>query len=83
MTGALVVFVTHDIEEAVYLSDRIVVLTGSPARVTHEFDVELPRPRDQISTRESEEYLRIRHNVHMALRGDHPGFGEPDTDSER
>jgi NitT/TauT family transport system ATP-binding protein len=42
-----VVFVTHDIEEAVLLSDRVVVLTGSPGRVRDDVTIELPRPRDQ------------------------------------
>jgi NitT/TauT family transport system ATP-binding protein len=45
-TGKTVVFVTHDIEEAVYLGDRVVVLTGRPARVKEEVEVALPRPRD-------------------------------------
>jgi NitT/TauT family transport system ATP-binding protein len=66
-TGTTVVFVTHDIEEAVYLSDRVLVLSGSPARVTLEVDVPLPRPREQVGTRESREYLEIRHLVHGAI----------------
>lgn len=66
-TGATVVFITHDVEEAIYLGDRVVVLAGSPARITHEFRVGLPRPRAQIETRESQEFLRLRHEVHLAL----------------
>jgi NitT/TauT family transport system ATP-binding protein len=45
-TGKTVVFVTHDIEEAVYLGDRVVVLTARPARVKEEVEIKLPRPRD-------------------------------------
>jgi NitT/TauT family transport system ATP-binding protein len=45
-TGKTVVFVTHDIEEAVYLGDRVVVLTARPARVKEEVKIALPRPRD-------------------------------------
>jgi len=43
--GITVIFVTHDIEEAVYLSDRVVLLSGSPARATAEYRIALPRPR--------------------------------------
>ena len=44
-TGKTIVFVTHDIEEAVFLGDRVVVLTARPARVREEVRIELPRPR--------------------------------------
>lgn len=66
-TGATVIFVTHDIEEAVYLSDRVLVINGTPATITHEIVVDLPRPRDQITTKESDTYLRLRHEVHEAI----------------
>jgi len=68
--GATIVFVTHDIEEAVYLSDRVLVLADTPARITRELEVPLSRPRDQISTKEQADYLRLRHAAYMALRGD-------------
>jgi NitT/TauT family transport system ATP-binding protein len=44
-TGTTIVFVTHDIEEAVYLADRVLLLGGAPARVTENFAVAAPRPR--------------------------------------
>jgi NitT/TauT family transport system ATP-binding protein len=68
VTGATVVFVTHDIDEAVYLSDRVLVLAGKPARIGRELAIGLPRPRDQVRTKESPEYLRARHEVYEALR---------------
>jgi len=68
VTGATVVFVTHDIDEAVYLSDRVFVLAGSPARFDAELSIDLPRPRSQIATKESPEYLAARHAVYTALR---------------
>jgi NitT/TauT family transport system ATP-binding protein len=45
-TGKTIVFVTHDIDEAVYLGDRVVVLTARPARIREEIEIALPRPRD-------------------------------------
>jgi NitT/TauT family transport system ATP-binding protein len=66
-TGTTVVFVTHDVEEAVYLSDRVLVLQKRPAAVGLELPIALPRPRDQMSTKESPDYLRLRHQVYEAL----------------
>jgi NitT/TauT family transport system ATP-binding protein len=72
-TGATIVFVTHDIEEAIYLSDRVLVLAGAPARVTEELTIELPRPRDQMRTKELPDYLRLRQTAYTALRGSGAG----------
>ncbi len=70
-TGATIVFVTHDIDEAVYLSDRIVVLEGSPASNGEEIQVDLPRPRDQLTTKERPEFLRARRAVYDAIVDGH------------
>jgi NitT/TauT family transport system ATP-binding protein len=67
-TGATVVFVTHDIEEAVYLSDRIAVLADTPARIAATFSIGLPRPRAQLETRAMPEFLRLRHEVHQSIQ---------------
>lgn len=48
-SGAAVLFVTHDIEEAVFLADRVVVLGGHPAGVAGTHDIILPRPRDRAA----------------------------------
>lgn len=61
--GFTLLFVTHDIEEAVYLSQRVVVMSPSPAVITNDVSVELPYPRDQITTREHPTYLRHRRNL--------------------
>ena len=59
-----VVYVTHDIEEAVYLADRIVILQPSPGRLAAELTVDLPRPRD----RHSPEFLVIKSQVLQEMR---------------
>jgi NitT/TauT family transport system ATP-binding protein len=66
-TNMTIVFVTHDIDEAVYLSDRILVLGGSPAHVTTQLVIDLPRPRDQISTKELPRFLELRHAAYEAI----------------
>jgi len=58
--GVTVVFVTHDIDEAVYLSDRVVVLTSSPAEVRTVLEIDLDRPRDQVATRRDPEFADLR-----------------------
>ena len=71
-TGATVFFVTHDLEEAVYLGDRVIGLLPRPGRVGLSVAVDLPRPRDQLTTRERPEFLRLRRQlfdfIHMAER---------------
>ena len=46
-TGTTVLFVTHDIDEAIYLADRVVVLAGAPARIAATIDVAAPHPRQR------------------------------------
>ncbi len=58
-----VVFVTHDLEEAIYLGDRVVALSANPGRVAEVVDVDLPRPRDQLTTREDSRFLALRHRL--------------------
>jgi NitT/TauT family transport system ATP-binding protein len=62
-----VIFVTHDLSEAITLADRIVVMTRRPGRVKMLYDVKLPRPRDVIRMRETDEYLREYGEVWHAL----------------
>jgi NitT/TauT family transport system ATP-binding protein len=70
-----IVFVTHDIDESVYLGDRVVVLTPAPTRVQEVVDVVLPAPRDQVRTKELQEFARLRAHVWRSIR--RPG---PDDD---
>jgi NitT/TauT family transport system ATP-binding protein len=69
-TGATVAFVTHSIPEAVYLSDRVVVMSARPGRVTAVVDVDLG-PRTEV-TREAPEYFAKVTEVREALRGRAP-----------
>ena len=55
-----VVLVTHDIDEAIYLADRVVVLSGSPSDVREILDVTLERPRNQLTTRAHESFGMLR-----------------------
>jgi NitT/TauT family transport system ATP-binding protein len=63
-----VVFITHDLEEAIYLGDRVVVLGDAPARIIETIDVDLPYPRDQLTTREDPRFLAHRHRLFGLLR---------------
>jgi NitT/TauT family transport system ATP-binding protein len=67
-TGATIVFITHDLDEAIYLSDRVLVLSGSPGAIAMSVETGLPRPRDQLATRELPRYLAVRHQLGQALR---------------
>jgi NitT/TauT family transport system ATP-binding protein len=65
-----VIFVTHDSDEAIYLSDRVVALSKAPARVAVDLRIELPRPRDQIATRALPRYLDYRARILAQLFAD-------------
>jgi NitT/TauT family transport system ATP-binding protein len=60
---ATVIFVTHDLEEAIYLGDRVIGLLPHPGRIGIELEIDLPRPRDQLTTRENPEFLRLRREL--------------------
>lgn len=62
-SGASVFFVTHDLEEAIYLGDRVIGLRANPGRIGATFQVALPKPRDQLSTRELPEFLSLRRQL--------------------
>jgi NitT/TauT family transport system ATP-binding protein len=65
--GVSVLFVTHDIEEAILLSDRILVLSQRPSAVIAEIDVDLPRPRDQLRTKEQPRFLELRERIYSLV----------------
>jgi NitT/TauT family transport system ATP-binding protein len=70
--GVTILFVTHDIDESVYLADRIAVLTHSPTEVKELIAVDLPSPRDQIATKELAEFARLRAHVYRLIKRERP-----------
>jgi NitT/TauT family transport system ATP-binding protein len=66
-TGTTIVFVTHSIPEAVYLSSRVVVMSARPGRITRIVGIDLPQPRDD-GVRESARYFEAVTEVREALR---------------
>ena len=64
-----VVFITHDLEEAIYLGDRVIVLAANPGRIAESIEVGIPRPRTQLDTREDSRFLAHRHRLFGLLQG--------------
>jgi len=67
-TGTTVIFVTHSIPEAVFLSTRVVVMSPRPGRITNVIDIDLPQPRND-QTRETDRYFELVTEVRESLRG--------------
>lgn len=66
-----VLFITHDIDEAVYMADRVTILSPPPTVVSEVIDVPLPYPRDHVLTKESSDFGKIRGNVYRKVRNRH------------
>ncbi len=61
-TGKTVIFITHDIDEAIYLSDRVVVMTARPGKVKEELRIALERPR-RLDVKKTAEYISYRNRI--------------------
>jgi NitT/TauT family transport system ATP-binding protein len=66
--GITIVLVTHDIDESVYLSDRVIVLSRPPSTVLAQVGIELPRPRDQIKTKAMQQFVEKRSEIAQMIR---------------
>ena len=79
--GITILFVTHDIDESVYLADRVVVLTHAPTEVKEIVRVDLPRPRDQIATKELADFAHLRAHVYRQIKREQADPGDAETDA--
>jgi NitT/TauT family transport system ATP-binding protein len=77
--GLTILFVTHDLDEALYVAQRVILLSASPGTIAEDVSVPLAYPRRQIETRSEPEYLRLREHLYrnmvaqvMAGRADAP-----------
>ena len=67
------IFITHDIDEAILISDRIYIMSGSPASLTKEFGIDHPKPRNQAFTL-TEEFLEYKKEIRRLLLVDQIAF---------
>jgi NitT/TauT family transport system ATP-binding protein len=62
-----ILFITHDIEEAIYLSDRIWVLSRRPSQIIQELKIDFPRPRHQVTTRAEGRFMELRNDIYRQI----------------
>jgi NitT/TauT family transport system ATP-binding protein len=65
--GTTILFITHDIEEAIYLSDRVWLLSRRPSRIVEELAIDFPRPRNQLTTRAEGRFMEIRNRIYQRI----------------
>lgn len=66
--GMTILFITHDIDESVYLGQRVLILSKSPTVVQQDLKIDLPEERDQLSTRESKRFAELRSEVYRQIQ---------------
>ncbi|MCA0346160.1 MAG: ABC transporter ATP-binding protein [Actinobacteria bacterium] len=77
--GISVLFVTHDIDESVYLAERVIMLSSSPTVVQEDLVVDLPAERDQLNTRSLPRFTQLRHHVYEQIQLAKKGFRPDDA----
>ena len=65
--GTTILFITHDIEEAIYLSDRVWVLSRRPSEIVEELRIDFSRPRNQITTRGEARFMEVRNEIYRRI----------------
>ncbi|WP_267278177.1 ABC transporter ATP-binding protein [Arthrobacter sp. CDRTa11] len=74
--GVTILFVTHDIDESVYLGERVIILSSSPTVIQEDIVINLPQERDQLNTRALPRFTELRHHVYeqiqLAKKGHRP-----------
>jgi NitT/TauT family transport system ATP-binding protein len=77
--GVSILFVTHDIDESVYLGERVIILSSSPTIIQEDVLVDLPAERDQLETRSSQRFSELRHHVYQQIQLAKKGFRPEDA----
>lgn len=77
--SATVLFVTHDIDESVYLGERVLVLSSSPTFVQEDLTIDLPAERDQLTTRALPRFTELRTHVYEQIQRAKRGEAVPAT----
>ncbi|MFL0410741.1 ABC transporter ATP-binding protein [Microbacterium paludicola] len=72
--GVTVLFVTHDIDESVYLASRVIILSSSPTVIQDDLVIDLPDQRDQLETRSLPRFIELRHHVYEQIQLAKRGF---------
>lgn len=72
--GVTVLFVTHDIDESVYLGSRVIILSSSPTVIQEDLVIDLPEDRDQLETRALPRFTELRHHVYEQIQLAKRGF---------
>ncbi len=68
--GTTILFITHDIEEAIYLSDRVWVLSRRPSQIVEELRIDFSRPRNQVATRAEARFMEMRNQIYQRIRNE-------------
>ncbi|UBH04781.1 ABC transporter [Leucobacter sp. Psy1] len=79
--GISVLFVTHDIDESVYLAERVIMLSSSPTIVQEDLVVDLPEQRDQLETRALPRFTELRHHVYEQIQQAKRGYRSDEAES--